>query len=230
MDIVCRLKRDGYGYIVSNKVDIASNKVDIVGQESGVVWTESCFCCGATGLFSKDMEPFVCWEESCVVYPDKSCPIWMGHVPFFWVMSHMNESCTICVSHHPNHSYGTWLIHMGHDSFIWDMTYSYGIWLIHMGHDWFIWDMTHSGRCFGIHSLPNSLATLYFINRAMHLIKRAPDLIQRALCFIKRAPYLIRKSSYLMKRSLCFIKTAPYFIKLSPYLIKRAPCFIKRGL
>jgi len=33
------------------------------------------------------------------------------------------------------HSYGTWLIHMGHDSFIWDMTHSYGTWLIHMGYD-----------------------------------------------------------------------------------------------
>jgi len=27
---------------------------------------------------------------------------------------------------------------------IWDWPHSYGTWLIHMGHDWFIWDMTHS--------------------------------------------------------------------------------------
>jgi len=33
------------------------------------------------------------------------------------------------------HSYRTWLINMGHDSFIWNRTHSYGTWLIHMGHD-----------------------------------------------------------------------------------------------
>jgi len=41
------------------------------------------------------------------------------HVPYEWVMSHMNA----------------WIIHMGHDAFIWDMARSYGTWLIHMGHD-----------------------------------------------------------------------------------------------
>jgi len=53
----------------------------------------------------------------------------------------------------------TWLIHIGHDSFIWDinrscvtwqiakvfeMIHSYGPWLVHMGHDSFIRDMADS--------------------------------------------------------------------------------------
>ena len=53
-----------------------------------------------------------------------------------------------------SHSYETWLLHMRHDSFIWDttplfendsfiwdMTPSYETWLLHMRHDSFIWDM-----------------------------------------------------------------------------------------
>ena len=51
------------------------------------------------------------------------------------------------------HSYKTWLIHIRHDSFIWDMTHSYKTWLIHIRHDSFISDMTHSYKTWLIHTL-----------------------------------------------------------------------------
>jgi len=42
------------------------------------------------------------------------------------------------------HAYGTWLIYMGHDSFIWDTTHSYGTCLIQMGRDSSIRAMPHT--------------------------------------------------------------------------------------
>jgi len=48
------------------------------------------------------------------------------------------------------HSYGTWLIYMGHDSFIWDMTHLYGTWLIHI----YVWqDSLFHVSCAMTHSL-----------------------------------------------------------------------------
>ena len=76
----------------------------------------------------------------------------MSHV-FKWDMTH---SMT--------HSYATWLIHMRHDSCIWDMTHAYETWLIQcdttnshetwlipMRHDSFIWDTTHPYETWLIH-------------------------------------------------------------------------------
>jgi len=61
------------------------------------------------------------------------------------------------------HSYETWLIHMRHDSFIWDMTHSYETWLIrirynlwpvrmiHMRRNSFVLDTTHLYETWLIH-------------------------------------------------------------------------------
>ena len=60
---------------------------------------------------------------------------------------------SMCVGHiwEMTYSHGTWLIHMGHDSFIWDMTHSYGTWPIHMGHDSFICEATRTVCVSGTH-------------------------------------------------------------------------------
>jgi len=98
-----------------------------------------------------------------------------SHVPCEWVMSHIHTRRNVLIMWviriwnglficDVTHTYLTQLIHMGHDSFIWDITHLYGTWLIriwnelficdvthtevsrliHMGHDSFIWDITHS--------------------------------------------------------------------------------------
>jgi len=121
------------------------------------------------------------------------CVTWRIHdwrdMSHIWILSH---TCHVTCSHgghvqeyldhkintldmtHPyvwhaasSFIYVTWLIYMGHDSFIWDMTHLYGTWPIqirhdssfiwmmivngspihtqrgYMWHDSFIWDMTH---------------------------------------------------------------------------------------
>ena len=40
--------------------------------------------------------------EWVMSHMNESCPIWMGHVPYEWVMSHMNGSCPIQMSHVPS--------------------------------------------------------------------------------------------------------------------------------
>jgi len=37
--------------------------------------------------------------EWVMSHMNKSCPIWISHVPYEWVMSHMNESCYASISH-----------------------------------------------------------------------------------------------------------------------------------
>ena len=55
--------------------------------------------------------------------------IWMRHGVYEWVMIHVAYQ---------------WVVR--HDSFIWDMTHSYGTWLIHVRHDTFTHAMSHANK------------------------------------------------------------------------------------
>ena len=70
--------------------------------------------------------------------------IWKRLVTYGWVMSHMNESCPIWMSHVPYEWGLSHIYHMRQASFIWEMTHSYGTWLIHMWQASFICDKPHS--------------------------------------------------------------------------------------
>jgi len=114
-----------------------------------IVTTHSCRASSTSGKNVLSHVPY----EWVISHMNESCPIWMSHVPYKcvmshmnmtqdivttrswrasstsgkyelshvpceWVMSHMNEPCPIWMRHVPYewsmHSYGTWLIHMGH--------------------------------------------------------------------------------------------------------------------
>jgi len=70
-------------------------------------------------------------------YMNESCHIWMSHVTYEWVMSHMNESWRIWMSHftyewvmsHMNESFHIWISHI-----IYECIIAWGI--AHMNESW----------------------------------------------------------------------------------------------
>ena len=55
---------------------------------------------------------------------NESCPIWMSHVPSEWVMSHLNESCPYeWVMSHMNESCPIWMSHVTYE---WGMSHTDG--------------------------------------------------------------------------------------------------------
>jgi len=49
---------------------------------------------------SQENQQIVATQFLCIQHRDSvSCPIWMSHVPYEWVLFHMNESCPILMSH-----------------------------------------------------------------------------------------------------------------------------------
>jgi len=75
----------------------------------------------------------------CDITPCVTSDLVLSHVPYEWVMSHVNVTSQIWCDITPC---VTLRIYMWYASFIWDMTHSYGTWLIHMGHDSFMSHVT----------------------------------------------------------------------------------------
>ena len=66
---------------------------------------------------------------------------WVGITQGSWLPAEHN--CIELALCHVTHSYGTCFIHLGRDSFIWDVTHCVSR-SCTVSHDSFIWDMTHS--------------------------------------------------------------------------------------
>jgi len=87
--------------------------------------------------------------------------IHMGHDSFIFIhvtyIVHVLSHVTICLLCTYVPYVGllctceTWLIHMRHGLFVWDMTHSYKTWLVRRRHDAFRWVMPHSYETWLIH-------------------------------------------------------------------------------
>jgi len=86
--------------------------------------------------------------EWVMSHMNESCHVWMSHVTYAWVMSHMNESCHVWMSNaiyewgmsHMNESCH---ICMSHVTYGWVMTHMYESWHIWMSHITYEWVTSH---------------------------------------------------------------------------------------
>jgi len=85
-------------------------------------------------------------------YHVSSCPIWMSHVPYEWVMFHMNESCPIWIRHvpyelgmsHMNEACPIWIRHVPYELGMSHMNESCPIWMSHVPYEWVMSHMNES--------------------------------------------------------------------------------------
>jgi len=96
-------------------------------------------------LIRRGLRFFVCMthrmSEFFMSHMNESCPIWMSHVPYEWVMSH---DSLICDMYRDSFIYGmphsyvpslSWLTHMFAERNVNFMNLSYVPWLMNMSHD-----------------------------------------------------------------------------------------------
>ena len=111
--------------------------------------------CGSSPPCTNCFADFISLKESCHTYEwivshiNESCHIWMSHVTYEWVMSHMNEWFHIWISHvtyewvtsHMNEPCHIWMSHVTYE---WVMSHT---WMGVMSQIW----MSHTYECFKSH-------------------------------------------------------------------------------
>jgi len=83
---------------------------------------------------------------------NESCHIWMSHVTYEWIMSHMNESCHTWMSHvtyewvmpHINEPCHAWMSHVTYEWVMSHMNESCHTWMSHMTYEWVMPHMNES--------------------------------------------------------------------------------------
>jgi len=68
--------------------------------------------------------------EWVMSHMNDSCPIWMSHVPYEWVMSHVNEACLILTMNE------AWMRHVPYEWGMSHMNEACPIWMRHVPYEW----------------------------------------------------------------------------------------------
>ena len=140
--------------------------------------------------------------EWVMSHMNESCHIWMSHVTYEWVMSHLNhsdmyESCHVCMSHLQSSYHQVLFSHEWVMTYIRDMAHSHVI---------SIWVMSHlGGSCFICMSHVTSKWVMLHLNESCH-IWMSHVTFEWVTC---KAPFNSRSSSYLTWIHQCHIMNTP---------------------
>jgi len=155
----------------------------------------------------------------------ESCPIWMGHVPYEWVMSHMNESCPIWMRHVPFWGVQTKWNWQARRESTYSGTMSKGggfrvMSQIHLSHVLYIRVMSHMNESWGFRVMSQiHLSHVLYIRVMSHMNESCP-------IDMRHVPYVwviahIYLSRVLYIRVMSNMKESSHMNELCPNLTQR---------